>query len=133
MRTTSTSSAPLDQPTIDKLDAKWKELNNLKLINFMKAAPQLRNRLFRDIHMKVARMLPVDKVKSAEDNRLISEPEKRELGSPTSDGARLILGVGAQGEPQDHGLPRVLDCSEGPDAGLRLLRVSPGGGCSRRL
>ena len=77
---------PLDQPTIDKLNTKWKDLHNLKFINFMRPGPQLRNRIFREIHMKVARMFPVEKVKSAEDYRMMAEPEKHDLGAPTGEG-----------------------------------------------
>lgn len=82
---------PLDQASIDRLEANWTEMHHLKLINFMRPAPQFRNRLFRELHNKVARLVLVEKVKSMEDNRLASEPEKRDVGPPSSDGSKLVL------------------------------------------
>ena len=105
---------PMDPTSIERLDSTWTATHQLKFINFMKPAPQFRNKMFRELHMRTARLLQVEKVQSLEDNRLASEPEKVDIGAFTSDGSKLVL------ESARNLKRKVTDCLEYLTA-LRIL------------
>ena len=105
---------PLDPASVERLETEWNTMHHMKLINFMKPAPQFRNKLFRELHMKTARLVPVEKVRSLEDNRLASEPEKLDIGAVTGEGSKLVL------ETTRKSTRRIADCLEYLTA-LRIL------------
>ena len=105
---------PMDPSSIEKLDATWTDGHDLKLINFMRPAPQFRNRLFREVHMKTSRMVQVEKVQTMEDIKMSSEPDKLEIGASTVEGSKLVL------ESVRKVSRKVTDCLEYLTA-LRIL------------
>ena len=104
----------LDPASVDRLEATWMQVHGFKLVNFMKPAPQFRNRLFREMHQRSARLVPVEKVRSMEDTRLTSEPEQVNLGALTADGSKLVLQSASKQSR------RITDCLEYLTA-LRIL------------
>ena len=105
---------PMDPSSIEKLDSTWTDGHDLKLINYMRPAPQFRNRLFRETHMKNARMIQVEKVQTMEDIKMSSEPDKLEIGTSTMEGSKLVL------ESVRKVSRKVTDCLEYLTA-LRIL------------
>ena len=83
---------PLDPASVEKLEKSWDELHpKLKFIGFMRPAPHFRNRLFREFHNKVASVTLMEKVKSLEDCRSTSEPERVDMGAKMADGSKLVF------------------------------------------
>ena len=82
---------PMDDGDVEKLDKQWTKRHDLKLVNFMKPAPEFRNKTFRETTGKIAKFIPVEKAKSMEEAKVVPDPERTDMGTPTGSGARLIL------------------------------------------
>ena len=81
---------PLDTATIERLDDEWLKKYSFRFIAHMRPAPAFRNRVFRELRMKVARLIPVEKVRSMEENKVAADPVHIEVGGSGADGGHLI-------------------------------------------
>ena len=82
---------PLDAATVDKLDSEWMTTYNFKFISHMRPAPQFRNRVFREMKMCAARLIPAEKAKSQEENKITNEPVHIEVGSACAEGGGTLI------------------------------------------
>ena len=83
---------PLDNKVIESLDQVWMDTYNFKFISHMRPAPQFRNRIFRELKMHTTRLIPVEKARSVEENRILQEPLQIYVGSSGgSEGGKLLF------------------------------------------
>ena len=81
---------PLDPVTVEQLEKAWTELHKWKQIAPMRPAPPFRNRIYRDIKAQSCKLVPVEKVKTAEEHKTTTDPIQLTIGGAGEDGGHLI-------------------------------------------
>ena len=79
---------PLDAATIEQLETQWSAEHTFRFISHMRPAPQFRNKIFRELRTQAAKLVPVEKVKTHEENKTAAEPLQIEIGS--AEGSKLV-------------------------------------------